>query len=130
MLVRRLLLCALLTGSTLAGAQDAPDPFSIADEERLTVSVNHPFDRTEATNRLSYLLAYWKKRFNIVSEWRGDRVFLSGSVYGIKIRALFTINDTSVVGLAHDPGWPMRGQVLAYVDHKLKKYMHPNYDEP
>jgi hypothetical protein len=106
------------------------DPFSIEPKGRLSVVAKHAFVRTEAATRLSYLLAYWKKRFNIESEWRGDRVFLSGSVYGIKIQAMFAINDSSVVGFAHDPGWPWRGQVQSYVDRKLKKYLNINYDEP
>lgn len=106
------------------------DPFSIAEQGRLNVAVNHAFARSEAATRLGYLLAYWKKRFNIASEWRGDRVFLTGSVYGIKIQAMFAINDSSVVGFAHDPGWPWRGQVQNYVDRKLKKYLNVNYDDP
>lgn len=106
------------------------DPFSIDAKGRLSVVAKHSFVRTEAVTRLGYLLAYWKKRFNIESEWHGDRVFLSGSVYGIKIQAMFAINDSNVVGFAHDPGWPWRGQVQSYVDRKLKKYLNVNYDEP
>lgn len=141
--MRCLALTLVLLCSASAAADDLPpapdpglavpaegDPFSIAEPGRLSIAVKHAYVRTEAATRLSYLLAYWKKRFNIVSEWRGDRVFLSGSVYGIKIQALFTINDSSVVGFAHDPGWPWRGQVQDYVDRKLKKYLNQNYDDP
>lgn len=106
------------------------DPFSISPKGRLSVVAKHSFVRTEAVTRLGYLLSYWKKRFGIESEWHGDRVFLSGSVYGIKIQAMFAINDSAVVGFAHDPGWPWRGQVQHYVDRKLKKYLNVNYDEP
>ncbi len=106
------------------------DPFSISPKGRLAVVAKHTFVRTEAVTRLGYLLSYWKKRFNIESEWHGDRVFLSGSVYGIKIQAMFAINETAIVGFAHDPGWPWRGQVQNYVDRKLKKYLNVNYDEP
>ena len=106
------------------------DPFVIDVAGRLSVAANHTFTRTEAVARLSYLLAYWKKRFSIEAEWHGERVFVSGSVYGIKIQAMFAINDSSVVGFAHDPGWPWRGQVQSYVDRKLKKYLNVNYDEP
>lgn len=105
------------------------DPFSIEVQGRLSVAVNHTFPRAEAAARLSYLLGYWKKRFNVASEWKGDRVFVSGSVYGIKIQAMFAINDSSIVGFAHDPGWPWRGQVQTYVDRKLKKYLNVNYDD-
>lgn len=106
------------------------DPFAIEETGRLTIAVSHAFARSEAATRLSYLLAYWKKRFKIANEWRGDRVFVSGSVYGIKIQAMFAINDSRIVGFAHDPGWPWRGQVHAYVDRKLKKYLSLNYDDP
>jgi hypothetical protein len=106
------------------------DPFSIDAEGRLSIAVKHGFARNEAAVRLTYLLAYWKKRFKIESEWRGERVFLSGTVMGIKIQAMFAINDSSVVGFAHDPGWPWRGQVQSYVDRKLKKYLDLNYDDP
>ncbi len=106
------------------------DPFFIEESGRLTIAVTHAFARSEAAVRLSYLLAYWKKRFQIANEWRGDRVFVSGSVYGIKIQAMFAINDSRIVGFAHDPGWPWRGQVQTYVDRKLKKYLSVNYDDP
>lgn len=142
----RLVVSAVLVFGAVAVAEDAAsepdpelaalavpaegDPFSIEPKGRLSLAVKHTFVRTEAATRLSYLLAYWKKRFNIESEWRGDRVFLTGRVYGIKIQAMFAINDSSVVGFAHDPGWPWRGQVQSYVDRKLKKYLNLNYDEP
>ena len=106
------------------------DPFAITEIGRLSVSVGHHFPRSEAAQRLGYLLDYWKKRFNIDSEWRGDRVFLSGTVYGIKIQAMFAISDAGVVGFARDPGWPWRGQVMHYVDGKLRKYLNPTYDDP
>ncbi len=106
------------------------DPFSIDEEGRLSLAVPHSYARGEVVERLGYLFAYWKKRFNITSEWHDDRVFLSGSLYGIKIQAMFTVADGSVVGFAHDPGWPWRSQVLSYVDRKLKKYLHPTYDDP
>ncbi len=106
------------------------DPFSISETGRLSVAVKHAFGRPEAVTRLGYLLAYWKKRFNLVAQWRGERVFLSGAVFGIKIQAMFAINDSSVVGFAHDPGWPWRGKVQEYVDGKLKKYLNANYDDP
>jgi hypothetical protein len=127
----------LLTAS-LARADDAPpvlhaedgDPFAIGETNRLNISVAHAFAKSEVIERLGYLLAYWKKRFNITSTWRGDRVFLSGSVYGIKVQALFQIDAKGVNAFAADPGWPWRGQIVSYVDQKLKKYLHPTYDEP
>ncbi len=113
----------------LASPHDG-DPFTIAESGRLSITVGHAFSQAEVIQRISYLLAYWKKRFNIASEWRGNRVFLSGAIYGIKIEALFAVSESSVTGFARDPGWPWRGQVMGYVDRKLKKYLHPTYDDP
>ena len=131
------LLTALLLTGTSAFADDesavAPregDPFSIGESNRLSLSAPHTFAHDEVIARLGYLFSYWKKRFGIRSEWRGDRVFLSGSVYGIKIEALFSVEEGNVTAFATDPGWPGRGQVVNYVDRKLKKYLHPTYDEP
>lgn len=140
----RLALSLVLLLGAVAAAEDASndralaelavpaegDPFSIEATGRLSVAVKHAFARPEAVTRLGYLLEYWKKRFNIVAQWRGERVFLSGAVFGIKIQAMFTINESSVVGFAHDPGWPWRGKVQEYVDGKLKKYLNENYDDP
>jgi hypothetical protein len=106
------------------------EPFEIEEKGRLTISVAHAFALSEAVDRLGYLLAYWKKRFNIESEWHGNRVFLSGAVYGVKVQAMFEISENAVVGFARDPGWPWRGQVSGYVDRKLKKYLSPTYDDP
>ena len=113
----------------LAKTKDG-DPFSIEENDRLSLAVVHEYRPAEVIERLSYLFAYWKKRFNISSEWHDNRVFLSGSLYGIKIQAMFTVTESSVSGFAHDPGWPWRGQVLGYVDRKLKKYLNLTYDDP
>lgn len=119
----------VMTLGSFARAESA-EPFEVAQADRLSLSVNHHFNHEEVIARLSYLLEYWKKKYNIVSEWRGDRVFLSGSIYGVKIEALFAVSESSVTGFAKDPGWPWRGKVVAYVDSKLKKYLNPNFEEP
>lgn len=107
-----------------------PDPFEIEESGRLTIAVKHQYAFTEVMARLGYLLSYWKQRFDISSEWRGNRVFLTGKVYGIKVQAMFEVSATAVSGFAKDPGWPWRGQVSTYVDRKLKKYLHPTFDDP
>ncbi|MFT3709407.1 MAG: hypothetical protein QM817_17355 [Archangium sp.] len=134
--MKSLIVTALLLSSVSAFADDDAvtpregDPFTIGTENRLSLAVPHAFEKSEVIERLGYLLAYWKKRFNIASEWHGDRVFLSGSVYGIKIQAMFAVDGSNVTAFATDPGWVWRGQVTNYVDRKLKKYLHPTYDEP
>ena len=106
------------------------DPFSIEEKSQLKLSVGHRLQSVEVVTRLHCLLDYWKIRFNIVSEWHGNRVFLSGRIYGVQIRALFAVNDSTVSGFAKDPGWPWRNQVVNYVNSKLKKYLHPDFEEP
>ena len=118
----------LITGAPALGDETAPasgDPFFIDQARTLRVVVSHPFARSEAAGRQ----AYWKSRFNISSQWRGGRVFVSGSVYGVEIEALFAIGDSSIVAIANDPGWPWTDKVGDYVDRKLKKYLHPTYDD-
>lgn len=105
-------------------------PFSIADEGRVTVSVSHAWRLDEALERVGHLLSYWKERFKVQAEWHGSRVWLTGSLLGRQIRAVFLVTDSQVVGIAADPGWPLRGRIQPYVEAKLKKYLHPTYAEP
>ena len=121
----------LITGAPALGTKPRRRQATLfIDQARtLRVVVSHPFARSEAADRLAYLLAYWKSRFNISSQWRGGRVFVSGSVYGVEIEALFAIGDSSIVAIANDPGWPWTDKVGDYVDRKLKKYLHPTYDD-
>ena len=102
----------------------------VDDSTALVLRVPHPFSRDEAEARLGFLLRYWEERFDIKNRWEAHQVFLSGSVYGLKFDATFSVDDGKIVGVARDPGWPWRGQVLSYVDRKLKKYLHPTYAEP
>lgn len=129
--MRRLTLTlAVLTASVASAEAEAPAPFEVAEENRISVSVAHHFARSEALERLGYLLDYWKRAFNIRHEWRGNQVFISGSIFGLKVKAQFSVTDEAVVAVAADPGWPWRGRAEGYVTGKLKKYMHPTYDDP
>jgi hypothetical protein len=134
--VLALVLCASVASANEAQAIDAltqpqaGDPFSIEEKSQLKLSVDHRLQSVEVVTRLHYLLDYWKMRFNIASEWHGNRVFLSGSIYGVQIRALFAVHESTVSGFAKDPGWPLRNQVVNYVNSKLKKYLHPAFEDP
>ncbi len=134
--MRRLTLTLALFLSTIALAETPETveedraPFEVEEKNRISVSVAHHFARAEALERLGYLLDYWKRAFDIRSEWRGNRVFLSGSIFGLRVRAELSVTEDSVVAVAADPGWPWRGRAEGYVTGKLKKYMHPTYDDP
>ncbi len=99
-----------------------------AGEIQLTVA--HHFERGVAKERVSQLLSYWNDRFQVKNEWHGDRVFVSGSVFGVEIKALFEVTDDGVVCRSKDPGMVWRSKGAQYVENKLKKYLHPTYEEP
>ncbi|MCA2978194.1 MAG: polyhydroxyalkanoic acid system family protein [Myxococcaceae bacterium] len=135
-MARSLLLSALVGTAALAGpADDAPDelappPFVLESGARLSLSVGHLFNRSAARERIGHLLAYWAERFGVKSTWRGDRVFLTGRVWGIDIRAVFDVQDHLVLATAHDPGSWLTPRARDYVNQKLRKYLHPTYVEP
>jgi hypothetical protein len=103
------------------------EPFEIVSKTPMTLSVPHEFDRDEAKKRVGYLLDYWSKRYSVQSAWQGDRVFLTGRIYGMQIRAFFDVEDARVSARAEDPGFLMRGTTRDYVEKKLKKYLSIDY---
>ncbi|GMU58872.1 MAG: hypothetical protein AMXMBFR34_06350 [Myxococcaceae bacterium] len=105
------------------------DPFTLSGDT-ISVEVPHGFSRTNARERVGFLLDYWHQRFGVQSEWRGDRVFLTGRVFGMDIKARFEVSDTAVTGQAADPGWFWRGRAESYVNKKLRKYLNPDYADP
>ena len=106
------------------------DPFEVVRETALNLKVAHAFTRDAARERVAQLLRYWDERFGVKSEWHGFRVFLTGKVLGVAIRALFEVDDASVVAMAEDPGTVFSGAARRYVDAKLRKYLNANYQEP
>jgi hypothetical protein len=134
-MVRAALLSVLFASTALAGTDEPQrppdaDPFTLEADSSLKMTVSHLFDRAMARERVGYLLEYWARRFGVKSEWRGDRVFLTGRVWGIDIRAVFLVQDHLVLATAHDPGTWLASSARDYVHRKLRKYLHPTYDEP
>ncbi len=119
-----------LSSAALAQEQEPEAPVIEKSEKAINVAVPHHFARGEAITRLGYLLEYWHKAFDVRAEWHGDQVIISGSIFGMKVHALFQVTDKEVLAVAADPGWPWRGRAQNYVSAKLKKYMHPTYAEP
>jgi hypothetical protein len=105
------------------------EPFSLSGDT-VRLAVPHAFSRASARERIAWLLEYWNHRFGVKFEWRGDRVFLSGQIFGREIRARFDISDLAVTGVADDPGWLWRGRAQAYVTRKLQKYLSADLAEP
>lgn len=130
--------CAVvLLASALAGAGEvAAQPTVVAAQDakpsahNVNLSVGHTLTRDDARTRVEQLLAYWGKRFGVKSEWTGFRVSLSGIVWGVSIDAHFDVSDHDVSATAVDPGFAWRHVAQDYVSKKLKKYLHPSYQEP
>ncbi len=108
-------------------APEALKPFELISKRPMTLSVSHTFEREEAKRRVSYLLEYWDKRFAVRSLWQGDRVYITGKIYGMDIRAYFDVESERVAAKAEDPGFFMRGTTSDYVEKKLKKYLSLDY---
>jgi hypothetical protein len=108
----------------------ATEPFQVIQDTSLNLKVAHDFTRDLARERITQLLAYWAERFGVKSEWHGFRVFLTGTILGIGIKALFEIEEGAVVAMAEDPGTILSGTARRYVDNKLRKYLSPTYQEP
>jgi hypothetical protein len=99
-------------------------------DNAISLEVPHPFARAAARERVSQLLQFWREAYGVVSEWRGDRVFMHGHVHGVSIHALFDVSDGVVFAVARDPGWFWRARAQSYVEWMLRKYLHPTYQEP
>lgn len=118
------------TAAFPAAIRDTSAPPTKPGEQRLKFKVPHKHSRDEARARTQYLFDYWKKRFGVVSRWEGDHAVASGKIMGISFTAWVEVTDSTVGGESTDPGFFTRGVAYAYIEKKLKKYMHPNYDEP
>jgi len=128
----RLIFLLLAMGASTAWADAAePEPFAITGDDPLNLTVGHSFStRAEARLRVSQMLEYWGKRFGVKSEWHGDRAYCSGRMFGVDFRARFDVADSEVTAKATNPGMLLRGSAYGYVEKKLKKYLHPKYEEP
>lgn len=98
-------------------------------KDTITLAVGHHFALGDAHARVQLLLEYWARAFGVRFEWVGERVWVAGSVWGVKIHAYLEVAGEQVRAVAADPGW-LRNSARDYVTKKLKKYLHPQYAEP
>lgn len=97
--------------------------------ETITLRVGHKFSTAEAHLRVQQLLDYWKTRFGVTQDWTGERVWVSGSIVGVDFRAILEVSDGQVQCQSTDPGEMWHGFARDYVSKKLRKYLHPKYEE-
>jgi len=127
-MLRGVLLTVIVAASSALAGED--EPFTLDPSSALKLTVGHVFDRGVARERIGYLLEYWSKRFGVQAQWQGDKVYLTGSVWGVEIKAVFTVQERAVFAIAHDPGTVFASAAQGYVAKKLRKYLHPTYDDP
>lgn len=122
--LRKWMVIALVLGAVPALAQDPGD-----SSERIFFLQHHSFSRAEARLRVQQLLDYWKQRFGVTPTWHGDVAHVVGRVFGVEFDADVTVSDHEVKAQTSDPGSFFRGAAVDYVRRKLKKYLHPTYQE-
>lgn len=121
------MLSAVLLSLVLSGSAQ-PDPKRLGPET-ITLKVGHKFSTAEAHVRVQQLLDYWKKRFGVTQDWTGEKVWVSGSIVGVDFHAILEVSDGQVRCESTDPGGMWRGFARDYVAKKLRKYLHPKYEE-
>jgi hypothetical protein len=120
--IATLAVASVLLLSTRAAADDP-------DRAALRFEVSHPFTRQDARTRMQLMLDYWAERFGVKSRWEGDSAFVAGRVMGVPFHARLRLGDGMVDGQASDPGFFLRGAAYDYVSKKLRKYLHPRFEE-
>ncbi len=108
----------------LAGADD-----EFAADSRLSFLRRHTFSRDEARVRLQQLLDYWNQAYGVQRRWYGDSARVTGRIMGIYFDARVTVKDGAVEAVASDPGFLFRAAAADYINSKLRKYLHPTYEE-
>jgi hypothetical protein len=120
------LLVAVALSSGIAAADNIPPP---PGGHPMVFEQSHSFSRVEARERIQQLLDYWSSRWGIRRDWHGDCVSIEGTVMGVLINAELVVGDRGVSASASDPGFFLRGAAIGYVSGKLRKYLHPSYQE-
>jgi hypothetical protein len=113
----------LSNGTARADEPAAPPDGAVA------IEFHHSFSRAEARVRIQQLLDYWYQRWGVHRDWDGDTVHVHGMVMGIPFDARLVVKDHQVFAIASDPGLFLRQMALDYVSRKLRKYLHPSYQE-
>lgn len=94
----------------------------------LNFEVVHTLSKDDAKRRVEHLLAYWKTKYGVTSQWNGDRAQISGKVMKVDLTGSLSVSDQSVSGEATDPGFLLREPARSYLNKKLKIYLDPESD--
>ncbi|MFO0596127.1 MAG: polyhydroxyalkanoic acid system family protein [Myxococcaceae bacterium] len=79
----------------------------------------------DAKKRVEALLAYWKRKYNVASEWAGAAATMKGKAMGVSIDGKLAVEGHRIAGEAADPGMLLRGQAQKYLQRKFSEYLDP-----
>ncbi|MFZ5470996.1 MAG: polyhydroxyalkanoic acid system family protein [Myxococcota bacterium] len=111
------LLCLALSAAPVQG------------DSQLHIHTEHSFTVADAKERVRLLLDYWSQRFGVRAEWHGDEANVLGTVWGVAFRARLTVGALAVDAEVSDPGAILRGSAHDYIAGKLRKYLHPRFED-
>ncbi len=80
----------------------------------------------DAKKRVEALLAYWKRKYNVNSNWDGLSATMQGKAVGVSIDGALTVLADKISGEAKDPGMLLRGQAQKYLTRKFAEYLNPD----
>lgn len=81
----------------------------------------------EAKKRVEALLGYWKRKYNVASDWHptAHNATMKGKAMGVSIDGKLAIEASKIAGEAADPGMLLRGQAQKYLTRKFAEYLDP-----
>lgn len=80
----------------------------------------------EAKKRVEALLGYWKRKYNVASDWNGLGATMKGKAMGVTIDGKLAVEEKRIAGEASDPGMLLRGQAQKYLTRKFAEYLDPS----
>ncbi len=104
-------------------------PDTLGPGRRLHFDVPHTFSRSDAHARVQQMLDYWNSRWGVQAQWFGETALVSGQVMGLDFKARLDVSDSDVRGQTTDPGGLWRSTARNYIFKKLRKYLHPQYQD-
>ena len=79
----------------------------------------------DAQKRVMALLAYWKRKYNVASQWDGFKATMNGKAVGVSIDGNLEVQGHRLACEAADPGFLLRGQAQKYLTRKFAEYLDP-----
>jgi Putative polyhydroxyalkanoic acid system protein (PHA_gran_rgn) len=90
----------------------------------MQLQVAHSLPIDESKKRVEALLAYWKRKYAVDSNWNANTAKITGKAMGTSIDGTLEVLNTAIAMQAPDPGMLLRGQAQKYLTRKLSHYLN------